>query len=276
MTSETSTILDRIVADKREELARRQREEPFGTLRWQARRMPPTSARGGLAAALRVHPPGLIAEIKRASPSRGLLRPDLDAVALARAYAAAGAAAISVLTEERYFQGSLADLKAVREALDGLGEARYAGLRPPLLRKDFIFDMYQLFEARAYGADAVLLIAAILNPGLLTSLIALARSLGLECLVEVHDESEVERALMAGAEIVGINNRDLRTFEVDLATTERLRPLVPPEVTVVAESGVQTRADVRRLAALGVHGILIGEALVLADDPAAKIRELFG
>lgn len=263
MTSETSTILDRIVADKREELARRQREETFGTLRWKTRRMPATLS---LAAALRENPPALIAEIKRASPSRGLLRADLDAVALARSYAEAGAAAISVLTEERYFQGRLADLKAVRQALE----------EPPLLRKDFIFDMYQVFEARAYGADAVLLIAAILNPGLLTSLIALARSLGLECLVEVHDEPELERALMAGAEIVGINNRELRTFEVDLATTERLRPLVPPEVTVVAESGVHTRADVQRLAALGVHGVLIGEALVLADDPAAKIRELFG
>ena len=268
MTSETSTIFDRIVADKREELARRQREQPFGTLRWLTRRMPATRS---LAAALRAHPPGLIAEVKRASPSRGLLRADLDAVALARSYAEAGAAAVSVLTEERYFRGSLADLKAVREALDGLGEAR-----PPLLRKDFVFDMYQVFEARAYGADAVLLIAAILNPGLLTSLIALGRSLGLECLVEVHDEAELERALMAGADIVGINNRDLRTFEVDLATTERLRPLVPPEVTVVAESGVHTRADVQRLAALGVHGVLIGEALVLAEDPAAKIRELFG
>ena len=268
MTSEAPTILDRIVADKREELARRQREEPFGTLRWKTRGMPPARS---LAAALRAHPPGLIAEIKRASPSRGLLRADLDAVALARSYAEAGAAAISVLTEERYFQGSLADLKAVRQALDGLGEGR-----PPLLRKDFIFDMYQIFEARAYGADAVLLIAAILNPGLLTSFISLARSLGLECLVEVHDEPELERALTAGAEIVGINNRDLRTFEVDLATTERLRPLLPPEVTVVAESGVHTRADIQRLAALDVHGVLIGEALVLADDPAEKIRELFG
>jgi indole-3-glycerol phosphate synthase len=268
MASETPTILDRIVADKRQELARRQREQPIETLRGLVRRMP--SARS-LAVALRAHPPGLIAEIKRASPSRGPLRADLDAVALARTYAEAGAAAISVLTEERHFQGSLADLQAVRQALDGLGDAR-----PPLLRKDFIFDMYQLFEARAYGADAILLIAAILDPGLLASLIGLARSLGLECLVEVHDEPDLERALVAGAEIIGINNRDLRTLEVDLATTERLRPLVPPEVTVVAESGVHTRADVQRLAALGVHGVLIGEALVLADDAAAKIRELFG
>jgi indole-3-glycerol phosphate synthase len=262
MTSETSTILDRIVAERREDLARRQREEPFGTLRWRTRQMPPARP---FAAALRARPPGLIAEVKRASPSRGLLRADLDAAALARAYVEGGAAAVSVLTEERHFKGSLADLGAVREAVGA-----------PLLRKDFIFDMYQVFEARAYGADALLLIAAILNPGLLTSLIALARSLGLECLVEVHDEPELERALMAGADVVGINNRDLRTFEVDLATTERLRPLVPPEVTVVAESGVHTRADVQRLAALGVHGVLIGEALVLADDPAAKIRELFG
>jgi indole-3-glycerol phosphate synthase len=262
MTSETSTILDRIVAEKRVDLARRQREEPFGTLRWKTRGMPPARP---FAAALRKRTPGLIAEVKRASPSRGLLRAELDAAALARGYAEAGAAAISVLTEERYFRGSLADLEAVREAVGA-----------PVLRKDFIFDMYQVFEARAYGADAVLLIAAILNPGLLTSLIALARSLGLECLVEVHDEPELGRALMAGADIVGINNRDLRTFEVDLATTERLRPLVPPEVTVVTESGVRTRADVQRLAALDVHGVLIGEALVLAEDPAVKIRELFG
>ena len=263
MTSEAPTILDRIVADKRQELARRQREQPIETLQQLA------SASGGptrsLATALRAHPPGLIAEIKRASPSRGLLRPGLDAAALARTYAEAGAAAISVLTEERHFRGSLADLKAVRQAVEG----------PPLLRKDFIFDMYQLFEARAHGADAILLIVAILNPALLTSFIALARTLGLECLVEVHDELELERALVAGAEIIGINNRDLRTFEVDLVTTERLRPLVPPEVTVVAESGVHTRADVQRLAGLGVHGVLIGEALVLAEDPAAKIRELF-
>jgi indole-3-glycerol phosphate synthase len=267
MTSEAPTILDRIVADKRQELARRQREQSFGTLQQLVQRMPSTRS---LATALRAHPPALIAEIKRASPSRGLLRADLDAAALARTYAEAGAAAISVLTEERHFQGSLADLKAVRQALDDLGDAR-----PPLIRKDFIFDVYQLFEARAHGADAILLIAAILNADLLTSFIALARTLGLECLVEVHDELELERALVAGAEIIGINNRDLRTFEVDLATAERLRPLIPPEVTVVAESGVHTRADVQRLAGLGVHGVLIGEALVLADDPAGKIRQLF-
>jgi indole-3-glycerol phosphate synthase len=268
MTNEAPTILDRIVADKREELARRQREQPLETLRQLVRRMP--SARS-LAATLRAHPPGLIAEIKRASPSRGLLRPDLDAAALARTYAEAGAAAISVLTEERHFRGSLVDLKAVRQALDGLGDAR-----PPLLRKDFIFDTYQLFEARAYGADAILLIVAILNPGLLTSLIALACSLGLECLVEVHDEPELKRALVAGAEIVGINNRDLRTFATDLATTLRLRPLIPDEHVVVSESGIRDRADVRRLQEAGVHAILVGEAFMTVPNPAVAVRELLG
>jgi indole-3-glycerol phosphate synthase len=143
------------------------------------------------------------------------------------------------------------------------------------LRKDFLFDAYHLFEARAYGADAVLLIAAILDPALLAELLALAGTLGLECLVEVHDERELEQALAAGAKIIGINNRDLRTFEVDLAVSERLRPLIPRDRVVVAESGIHTRADVQRLLALGVNAVLIGEALVTADDAAAKIGELF-
>jgi indole-3-glycerol phosphate synthase len=144
------------------------------------------------------------------------------------------------------------------------------------LRKDFLFDAYHLFEARAYGADAVLLIAAILEPRLLAELLALARTLGMECLVEVHDEQELERALAADAQIIGINNRDLRTFEVDLAVSERLRPLIPEGRVVVAESGIHTRADVERLQALGVDAVLIGEALVTAEDPAGKIRELLG
>ena len=186
--------------------------------------------------------------------------------ALARAYAGAGAAAISVLTDEPHFQGSLDHLASIRDALPQ---------GPPLLRKDFMFDHYQLYEARVHGADAVLLIAAILNPALLAQLIGLANALDMDSLVEVHDELELERALMAGATIVGVNNRDLRTFEVDLATTERLRPLIPPEVTVVAESGILTRADIQRLQALDVHAVLIGEALITASDPAAKIRELF-
>jgi len=274
LASELPAILDRIVADKRQRLERRRQEEPLAILRQKVGQAPPTRS---LAQALRLRSGqalrgpslGLIAEVKRASPSRGVLRADLDPKALARTYADSGAAAISVLTEEQHFQGSLDDLEAVRAALDGRGEPR-----PPVLRKDFLFDAYHLYEARVYGADAVLLIAAILSPEPLAELLALAGTLGLECLVEVHDERELERALAADAQIIGINNRDLRTFEVDLALTERLRPLIPDDRVVVAESGVDTRADVERLRALGVHAVLIGEALVTAEDAAAKIGEL--
>jgi indole-3-glycerol phosphate synthase len=267
LARELPAILDRIVAAKRQELERRRRDEPLGILRTRlAQAAPPTTS---LAQALRGPSLGLIAEVKRASPSRGVLRADLDPQALARTYAGGGAAAISVLTEKQDFQGSLDDLRAVRAVLDGRGEPRL-----PLLRKDFLFDAYHLFEARVYGADAVLLIVAILNPALLAELLALARTLGLECLVEVHDERELERALAADAQVIGINNRDLRTFEVDLALTERLRPLIPQDRVVVAESGIHNRADVERLRALGVNAVLIGEALVTAEDPGAKIREL--
>ena len=264
MTQRTETFLDRIVADKREELEATRLRIPFDELKSRLPEAPPVRP---FAAALKGHTVRLIAELKKASPSRGLLRADFDPVALARAYVGAGAAAVSVLTDARHFQGSLAHLESIRAALpDG----------PPLLRKDFLFDPYQLYEARVHGADAVLLIAAVLNPALLAQLIGLAGALGMDALVEVHDELELERALMASARIVGVNNRNLHTFEVDLATTERLRPLVPPEVTLVAESGVFTRADVDRLAAARVDAVLIGEALVTAPDPAAKIRELFG
>jgi indole-3-glycerol phosphate synthase len=268
LAKELPAILDRILADKRQELERRRREEPLGILRTRLAQAPPTRS---LAEALRGPSLGLIAEVKRASPSRGVLRADLDAKALARTYVDCGAAAISVLTEEQHFRGSLHDLEAVRAVLDGRGEAR-----PPLLRKDFLFDAYHLFEARAYGADAVLLIVAILKPKLLAELLALARTLGLECLVEVHGERELERALAADAQIIGINNRDLRTFAVDLAVSECLRPLIPEDRLVVAESGIHTRADVERLRVLGVNAALIGEALVMAEDVGAKIRELLG
>ncbi len=264
MTQRTDTILDRIVADKREELAAAQRLVPFAELKARLPQAPPPRPFVG---ALRGDAVRLIAEVKKASPSRGLLREQFDPLALARAYAEGGAAAVSVLTDEPHFQGSLDHLTSIRDALPQ---------GPPLLRKDFLFDHYQLYEARVHGADAVLLIAAILNPALLAQLIGLAKALDMDTLVEVHDELELERALMAGATLVGVNNRDLRTFEVDLATTERLRPLIPAEVTVVAESGILTRADIQRLQALDVHAVLIGEALVTAPDPAAKIRELFG
>jgi indole-3-glycerol phosphate synthase len=264
MTQPTETIIDRIVEHKREELAAAQSALPLEELRSRAADAP--SLRD-FAGALRLPGVALIAEVKKASPSRGVLRQDFDHVALARQYAEAGAAAISVLTDEKHFQGTLAHLSDIRKALpDG----------PPLLRKDFLFDEYQLFEARAFGADAVLFIVAMLEQDLLIELLGEARTLGLAALVEVHDESEVERALEAGAVLIGVNNRDLRTFEVDLATTERLRRLIPPERMVIAESGIFTRDDIHRLEVRGVDAVLIGEALVTAPDPSAKIRELIG
>jgi indole-3-glycerol phosphate synthase len=264
MTLKTETILDRIVADKRTELAVAKATQPLDDLK---RRAADAPASRSLAKALRKPGIGLIAEVKKASPSRGLLRSDFDPVALAQSYARAGAAAISVLTDRKHFQGSLDHLRGIRKALPH---------GPPLLRKDFLFEEYQLYEARCAGADAVLLITAILAPALLSELIGISRSLGMDPLVEVHDEAELERALAAGAEIIGVNNRDLRTFEVDLSTTERLARLVPAERLIVAESGIFSRDDIRRLAACGVQGVLIGEALVTAPDPGTKIRELFG
>jgi indole-3-glycerol phosphate synthase len=264
VTQRTETILDRIVADKREELAAAKAAVPLAQLRARLAHAP---ALRPFAVALRQPTIGLIAEVKKASPSRGLLRADFDPVELARTFVAAGASAISVLTDGKHFQGSLEHLAAIRTALpDG----------PPLLRKDFLFDEYHLYEARCHGADAVLLIAAILEPALLAELITLATSVAMDALVEVHDERDMERALAASTEIIGINNRDLRTFEVDLTTTERLTPLVPAGKIVVAESGVFTRDDVRRVESCGVQAVLIGEALVTAPDPGAKVRELMG
>ena len=263
MTQKTETVLDRIVADKREELAAAMAAMPIEALRTGALEAPATRS---FAEALRGLGIGLIAEVKKASPSRGLLREDFDPVALAETYATAGASAISVLTDEKHFQGSLDHLRRIRDALpDG----------PPVLRKDFLFDEYQLYEARCAGADAVLLIAAILEPALLSALIATSRSLGMDALVEIHDKGDLERALAAGAQVIGINNRDLRTFGVDLRTTDQLAPLVPGGRTIVAESGIFTRDDIRRLEGARVHAVLIGEALVTAPDPGAKIRELF-
>jgi indole-3-glycerol phosphate synthase len=205
----------------------------------------------------------VIAECKKASPSKGLLAPHYDPVALAQLYANAGASAISVLTDERFFGGSLDDLRAVRQAVD-----------LPLLRKDFTLDERDLLEARAAGADLVLLIARVLPDPLLGQLVTAARDLGLEPLVEVHDEEEVHRALEAMAPLIGINNRDLTTFKTDLATSERLLPLIPRGITVISESGISNTADVLRLRAAGVHGVLVGEALIIAPDPAAWLRAL--
>ena len=255
-------ILDEIVAAKRVELARQQELMPLPALKEQIAARP---APLDLAAALGGGPVSLIAEVKKASPSRGLLCPDFDPVRLARTYADNGAAAISVLTDPR-FQGEPEHLSSIKAA----GASGTA----PALRKDFIFDPYQVYEARAMGADAFLLIVAILAPAQLAELLALGRELGLSCLVEVHDAAELQTALAAGAAVVGINNRDLRTFQTDLATTEGLAPHIPPDKIIVSESGIHTGEHRRRLGQLGVNAVLVGEALVTAPDVAAKVREL--
>lgn len=253
-------ILDRIMAGKVPEVELKKRSLPVSALKEliSQRQAPLDFARALEGDRLR-----LIAEVKRASPSRGVLCPDFDPVKLAKTYAQAGAAAISVVTEAKHFQGSLEHLEAVRQEV---------GI--PLLRKDFIFDPYQVYESAAFGADAILLIAAILNSDQLEELLALSRRLGLSCLVEVHNENEVDKVLLAGAEIIGINNRDLVTFTVDINTTRRLRPLIPGGCTVVSESGLKNRDDMKKMREWGVNAVLVGEALVTAGNIPAKIEEL--
>lgn len=253
-------ILDDIVTARRDDLALAKRETPLAAL--EARPLY-AAPRRGFARALRARVPAVIAEVKKASPSRGVIRDDFDPVAIACGYAAAGAAAISVLTEEHFFQGRPADLEEVRAAVE-----------LPLLRKDFIFDPYQLVEARAWGADAALLIAAMLDASELAELHAAGVDLGLDVLVEVHTEAEVECAAAAGATLIGVNNRDLHTFVTTLDTAERLRPLLPAGVLAVAESGISTPADIARLQAAGYDAFLVGESLVRAADPGAALREL--
>jgi indole-3-glycerol phosphate synthase len=256
------SFLDAIVRDKRAELEERRGAVPRASLEARCRPLPPPR---DLEEALRPRAGGvrLIAEVKKASPSRGVLAAALDPVALARQYARHGADAISVLTDAKYFQGSLETLTAIRGAV-----------QVPLIRKDFMLDEYQLWEARAAGADAVLLIVAILAPTQLRELLQAAKGLGLGALVECHRAAEVEVALGAGARIVGINNRDLHTFETRLETTLELLPLIPPGPIVVSESGFFGEADVRRVVAAGAHAVLVGEGLVTAPDIAAKIAEL--
>ncbi len=275
------TVLDRIVEQKREDLQRRKEKEPLEALQsrinelnaewsrgdqWSLKEAILTGPRGPINGGKRIQ---LIAEIKKASPSRGRLVSVFEHRATARTYTIGGAAGISVLTEERNFQGHIQHLLDVRVSMDGY----YPGGRPSILRKDFIFDPYQVWESRAYGADAILLIVAVLDNAQLRDLMALASELSMDCLVETHDESEVERAVASGADIIGINNRNLRTLEVDLATTERLRPLIPQDRVVVSESGIQGRAEAERMAAAGVHAVLVGEALMLSNDVRNKIRE---
>ena len=214
------------------------------------------------AQSLRGDQRSIIAEVKRSSPSKGLIRADFDPIAVAREYADHGASAVSVLTEEHFFQGSLAYLEEIK-----------AAVAVPLLRKDFIIDSYQLTEARSYGADAILLIAALLHPALLRELCERATALSLDTIIEVHNEEELAAALSAGAEIIGINNRDLKTFEVSLATTETLAPRIPPGTLAVCESGIDDRGQIKQVESWGIHNFLIGESLMRAPSPGKKLQE---
>ncbi len=258
-------ILDDILRNKRAEVAARKRAAPAKALESLARSASAprdfrTALAGGRKRGIR-----LIAEYKRASPSKGIIRADLDPAQVGRLYEAAGAAAISVLTDEKFFSGKLEELRAVRGAV-----------KIPVLRKDFIIDPWQLLEARAAGADAVLLIAAALEEAELREFRIQALDLGMHCLVEVHDETELARALASGAEIVGINNRNLQSFRVELETTFRLRAGIPQEKLVVSESGIATRADAVRLQQAGVDAMLVGETLMRRPDPGEAAKELLG
>jgi len=259
-------VLQRIVATKREEVAALARERGQASLRRDALAAEPArDFVGALRAKIAAGVPAVIAEIKRASPSRGVLRERFDPAAIASSYALHGAAAMSVLTDARYFQGDAAHLGAARKASP-----------LPALRKDFVIDPLQVFEARAIGADAVLLIAAILDDAALADLESLAHELGMAVLVEVHDGAELQRALRLKTPLVGVNNRNLRTFDVSLETTLDLRSDVPSDRVLVAESGILVPADVRRLRAAGVTAFLVGEAFMRAEDPGVALAALFG
>ncbi|HEV3276190.1 MAG TPA: indole-3-glycerol phosphate synthase TrpC [Terriglobia bacterium] len=258
------TILDDIVAACRARLEIRKAEVPLDRVREAAaQRMEWASERRDFAAALAMPGLGVIAEMKQASPSRGVLRTDYRPREIAPGYEAAGAVALSVLTEERFFKGSLGDLEEAREAVS-----------LPVLRKDFILEPYQVYESEAAGADALLLIVTILSDSELRGLIELANGLELAALVEVHSDEEVGRAVAAGARIVGVNNRDLRTFEVNLETSLRLRASIPAGVLTVSESGIGTAADLTRLKAAGFDAALIGERLITEANPGQALAEL--
>jgi indole-3-glycerol phosphate synthase len=258
-----TTILDEIVATKHREVATARRRLPLEEIEAQAAEAPPP--RDFRAALLGPGPIRLIAEVKKASPSAGVLRADFDPIAIARAYQDHGAHALSVLTDVPYFQGHLSYLARIR-----------ASVVVPLLRKDFLIDAYQVAEARLAGADAVLLIAEILDDAQLAGLLARARDMRMSALVELHDAANLPRVLAAGADLVGINNRDLRTFRTDLGHTLRLRERVPPGVVLVAESGIHTRADVERLEAAGIDAILVGESLMRSPDIGGAVERLLG
>lgn len=256
-------ILDTIVAHKREELKRDREQTPLQTLENQIPDLPPTrDFKAALAALGAVN---LIAEVKKKSPSKGIIRKDFDPVEIAKAYAKNGASAISVLTDHEFFGGDLSYLNKIRNAID-----------LPLLRKDFTVDEYHIYQARVAGADAVLLIVAILSPAQLREFIGVSKHLSLAALVEVHTQAEMEIALDVGAEIIGINNRNLKTFHTDIATSFHLRKSIPNDIIVVSESGIYTREDVIRLGEADMDAILVGESLMRSTDIGSKVRELLG
>lgn len=256
------SVLDRIIAYKREEVAARRAARPLRVVEAEANAQP--SPRG-FTDALKHRAPALIAEIKKASPSKGLIRTNFDPVALARAYAEGGAACLSVLTDAPSFQGHEDFLIAAR-----------AACALPVLRKDFMIDAWQIAESRAIGADAVLIIMAAVDDELARDLLDAAGAFGMDALVEVHDESELERALKLGAQLIGVNNRSLATFETDLATTERLARLIPADRLFVSESGIFTHADVQRLQRAGARAFLVGESLMREADVEGATRRLLG
>jgi indole-3-glycerol phosphate synthase len=256
-------ILDDIVARKKERLAELKKRSVQKELEQAVVSAP--EPRDFFAALKYGEKPAVIAEIKKASPSAGQIRSDLEVSKIATSYERAGAAAISVITEEDFFEGRLEYLEEARGAVS-----------LPILCKDFIIDPIQIFTARAAGADGLLLIAAILQQSILKELLAMASQLAMACLVEVHDEEELSRVLDTEARLIGINNRDLRTFEVSLGTTLRLRSRIPSDRLVVSESGIRTRGDLQSLASAGVDAVLVGTSLMRAEDPEAKLRELLG
>lgn len=260
--SQAYSILEQIFDQKRDEVAKRKAQVSFMAMRRQAEAQ---NRPFDFLSALKQAKPAVIAEVKRASPSKGDFGLKVSALELAQLYLANGAAALSVLTDERYFQGSFMDLQAIAEL----------PRRAPILQKDFLYDLYQVYEARVLGADAILLIASYLEFERMQELHDCAVELGMAALVEAHTADEVEKALkLRGVRLIGVNNRDLRTFRVDLSTCLELRALVPAEILYVAESGIQTAADVRRLLENDISVFLIGEALVRAEHPAKKLKEL--
>jgi indole-3-glycerol phosphate synthase len=255
-------ILQNIVENKREEVARQKEIVPLGELRQMIADRPPTR---DFAGAIRDRGCAVIAEVKRSSPSKGRIREDFDPAGIAGIYEDNGASAISILTERKFFEGSAAYIPQIGRTV-----------HLPLLRKDFIIDPYQINETRVLGADALLLIARLLEASKLRDFIGLASELGLASLVEAHDEEDVEKAVSSGARIVGINNRDLETFRTDLAVSIRLAHRIPRDVIVVSESGINSRSDIVRLMEAGIHAFLVGESLMRERDIGKKLRELLG